>query len=347
VLALAAELGVPARFFSAAQLERETARLKNPSDVVFAETGCHGVCEGAALAGVGPAGKLLVAKTRSARATCAIASAPHVLDARKIGRARGRLEIVGIGPGAAAGRTAEVDAALRGMTDLVGYKLYLDLLGPLTQGKRLHGYELGAEEQRVRIALDLAAEGRDVALVCSGDAGIYAMATLVYELIARGDNSDWARVEIRGLPGVSAMQAAAARIGAPLGHDFCAISLSDLLTPWAAIEQRLKAAAEGDFVVAFYNPVSLRRRSQLAAAKEILLKQRPADTPVILARNLGREGERVTVVDLAALDIDAVDMLTLVIVGSSETRRVARPDGGVWVYTPRGYAAKHSLEQAS
>jgi cobalt-precorrin 5A hydrolase/precorrin-3B C17-methyltransferase len=351
ILALAQELGVPARFFSAVELEREAPRLKNPSDVVFVETGCHGVAEGAALAGVGGAGRLLVAKTRSARATCAIAAAPGVLDAKKIGRARGRLEIVGIGPGAAAGRTVEVEAALRSSTDFVGYKLYLDLLGPLTNGKKLHGYELGAEEERVRIALDLAAQGRDVALVCSGDAGIYAMATLVYELIERGDNSDWARVEIRGLPGVSAMQAAAARIGAPLGHDFCAISLSDLLTPWAAIEQRLNAAADGDFVVAFYNPVSLRRRSQLAAAKEILLKKRPADTPVILARNLGREGERVIVVDLSALDIDAVDMLTLVIVGSSETRRVARPDGGVWVYTPRGYAAKHSprdsLEQAS
>ena len=347
ILALAQELGVPARFFSAAELERETPRLKSPSEVVFAETGCHGVAEGAALAGVGSHGTLVLAKTRSTRATCAIARARLVLDARKIGRARGRLEIVGIGPGAASGRTAEVDVALRGATDLVGYKLYLDLLGPLTSGKRLHGYELGAEEERVRIALDLAAQGRDVALVCSGDAGIYAMATLVYELIERGDNTDWARVAIRGLPGVSAMQAAAARIGAPLGHDFCAISLSDLLTPWSAIEQRLKAAAEGDFVIAFYNPVSQRRRSQLAAAKEILLQKRPANTPVILARNLGREGERVTVVDLAQLDIDAVDMLTLVIVGSSETRAVPRPDGGVWVYTPRGYAAKHSLEQAS
>jgi cobalt-precorrin 5A hydrolase/precorrin-3B C17-methyltransferase len=347
LLALARELGVLARFFSAAELERETPRLKNPSDIVFAETGCHGVAEGAALAGVGAAGKLLVTKTRSARATCAVGGAPGALDALKIGRVRGRLEIVGIGPGAAAGRTAEVDTALRGATDLVGYRLYLDLLGALTSGKRLHGYELGAEEERVRIALDLAAEGRDVALVCSGDAGIYAMSTLVYELIERGGNSDWARVEIRGLPGVSAMQAAAARIGAPLGHDFCAISLSDLLTPWPAIERRLKAAADGDFVIAFYNPVSQRRRSQLAAAKDSLLKKRPADTPVILARNLGREGERVAVVDLAALDIDAVDMLTLVIVGSSETRRVARPDGGVWVYTPRGYAAKQSLEQAS
>jgi cobalt-precorrin 5A hydrolase/precorrin-3B C17-methyltransferase len=345
--AAAEALGVPARFFSAAELERQAPRLKNPSEIVFAETGCHGVAEGAALAGVGAEGTLIVAKTRSTRATCAIARAPGVLDAARIGRARGRLEIVGLGPGSAAGRTAEVEQALRGAADFVGYKLYLDLLGPLTQGKRLHGYELGAEEQRVRIALDLAAEGRRVALVCSGDAGIYAMATLVYELIDRGGNADWARIEIRGLPGVSAMQAAAAKIGAPLGHDFCAISLSDLLTPWPAIEQRLKAAAEGDFVIAFYNPVSQRRRTQLAAAKEILLEHRPAATPVVIARNLGREGESVTVTELAKLDIDAVDMLTLVMVGSSETRIIERPDGGVWVYTPRGYAAKMNLEKAS
>jgi cobalt-precorrin 5A hydrolase/precorrin-3B C17-methyltransferase len=347
VHAVAEALGVPVRFFSAAELERQAPRLKNPSEIVFAETGCHGVAEGAALAGVGAEGTLIVAKTRSTRATCAIARAPGVLDAVRIGRSRGRVEIVGIGPGSAAGRTAEVEQALRGATDFVGYKLYLDLLGPLTQGKRLHGYELGAEEQRVRIALDLAAEGRRVALVCSGDAGIYAMATLVYELIDRGENADWARVEIRGLPGVSAMQAAAAKIGAPLGHDFCAISLSDLLTPWPAIEQRLKAAAEGDFVIAFYNPVSQRRRTQLAAAKAILLEHRPETTPVIIARNLGREGESVTVTELAKLDIDSVDMLTLVMVGSSATRIVERPDGGVWVYTPRGYAAKMNLEKAS
>jgi cobalt-precorrin 5A hydrolase/precorrin-3B C17-methyltransferase len=376
--ALAADLGVPARFFSAAELEREAPRLKNPSKVVYAETGCHGVAEGAALAGIGAKGKLLVAKTRSARATCAIGRAASLLDPMKIGRARGRLDIVGIGPGLAAGRTAEADAALRAATDLVGYQLYLDLLGPLAAGKRLHGYELGAEEARVRMALDLAAGGRDVALVCSGDAGIYAMATLVYELIDRGGNQasgnqasgnqasgnqasgnqasgnqasgnqasgnqasgnqDWPRVEIRGLPGVSAMQVAAARIGAPLGHDFCAISLSDLLTPWPVIERRLQAAAAGDFVIAFYNPVSQRRRSQLQAAKEILLRHRPAATPVVVARNLGRPGERVAVVALEALDIDAIDMLSLVIVGSSETRMVSRPDGGVWVYTPRGYA---------
>jgi len=333
-------LGVPARFFDAARLERETPRLKSPSDLVYRETGCHGVAEGSALASVGTEGDLILPKQRSQRATCAIARSTEIVDPKVVGRARGSLAIVGIGPGAAAARTHEVEAAISKATDLVGYKLYLDLLGPLAEHKARHGYELGEEEMRVRIALGLAAQGRDVALVCSGDAGIYAMATLVFELIDRESNADWARVEVKGLPGVSAMQTAAARIGAPLGHDFCAISLSDLLTPWEAIEQRLLTAAAGDFVVAFYNPVSQRRRTQLAAAKDILLRQRPPDTPVVLARNLGREGETVIVVTLRDLKVDDVDMLTLVIVGSSATRAVLRPDGGVWVYTPRGYAKK-------
>jgi cobalt-precorrin 5A hydrolase / precorrin-3B C17-methyltransferase len=337
---VARRLGVPARFFDAARLERETPRLKNPSDLVYRETGCHGVAEGSALAGVGAEGALILPKQRSQRATCAIARSTEIVDPKVVGRARGSLAIVGIGPGAAAARTHEVEAAISKATDLVGYKLYLDLLGPLAEHKARHGYELGEEEMRVRIALGLAAQGRDVALVCSGDAGIYAMAALVFELIDRERNADWARVEIRGLPGVSAMQTAAARIGAPLGHDFCAISLSDLLTPWEAIEQRLLTAAAGDFVVAFYNPVSQRRRTQLAAAKDILLRHRPAETPVVLARNLGREGEIVTVVTLRDLKVEDVDMLTLVIVGSSATRAVQRPDGGVWVYTPRGYAKK-------
>lgn len=344
---VARRLGVPARFFDAARLEQETPRLKNPSDLVYRETGCHGVAEGAAFAGVGEEGELILPKQRSQRATCALARAPEAIDPMRVGRARGSLAIVGIGPGAAAARTHEVEAAIRGATDLVGYKLYLDLLGPLAAHKARHGYELGEEEMRVRIALGLAAQGRDVALVCSGDAGIYAMAALVFELIDREGNPDWARVAITGLPGVSAMQTAAARIGAPLGHDFCAISLSDLLTPWEAIEQRLLAAAAGDFVVAFYNPVSQRRRTQLVAAKDILLRHRPTDTPVVLARNLGREGESVTVVSLSDLRIEDVDMLTLVIVGSSATRTVQRPDGGVWVYTPRGYAKKMDAGQGA
>ena len=229
---------------------------------------------------------------------------------------------------------------MREATDWVGYRLYLDLLQPLASGKVQHPFDLGAEEARVCHALDLAAAGRDVALISSGDAGIYAMATLVFELIERGGQADWARVEILGLPGVSAMQVAAARVGAPLGHDFCAISLSDLLTPWPVIERRLQAAADGDFVVALYNPVSQRRRSQLAAARDILRTARPAETPVVLGRNLGRSGESLRITTLAQLDPADVDMLTVVLIGASATRAVSRPDGGHWIYTPRGYASK-------
>ena len=340
VHALAEHWGVPARFFGAETLERETPRLANPSDLVFRETGCHGVAEGAALAGAGADGRLALAKQRSERATCAVAVATRILDPAKIGSPQGRLAILGLGPGSPAGRTVEVDAALRRASDWVGYKLYLDLLAPLSAGKRQHAFELGAEEERVIHALNLAAAGHNVALISSGDAGIYAMATLVFELIERGGRPDWARIEITGLPGVSAMQVAASRAGAPLGHDFCAISLSDLLTPWPTIERRLRAAAAGDFVVALYNPVSQRRRHQLAAARDILRKFRPGETPVMLGRNLGRPGESLRILTLAELDPEQVDMLTVVLIGASTTRVLPRPDGGQWVYTPRGYADK-------
>jgi cobalt-precorrin 5A hydrolase/precorrin-3B C17-methyltransferase len=154
------------------------------------------------------------------------------------------------------------------------------------------------------------------------------------------------RIEIVIAPGISAMQAAAARAGAPLGHDFCAISLSDLLTPWEPIEARIRAAAEGDFVIAFYNPVSQRRRSQLMKAKDILLRQRPPDTPVVIARNVGRDGESVRTVALADLDAEAVDMLTLVIIGASTTRTVSAA-GRAWTYTPRGYGKKRGASRAA
>ena len=340
VHAVARALGVPARFFPAARLEAETARLANPSELVFREVGCHGVAEGAALAAAGAGGGLVAPKAKSARATCAIARAPEPLDPGEIGQGRGTLAVVGLGPGDAAWRAPEAEAAIRAASDLVGYRLYLDLLGPLAEGKALHPYALGEEEARVRAALDLAAAGRSVALVCSGDPGIYAMAALVFELLDREPRPEWRRPEIAVVPGISALQAAAARVGAPLGHDFCAISLSDLLTPWAVIEKRLRAAAEGDFVVALYNPVSKRRTRQLAQAVEILRRKRPAETPVVLARNLGRNGEAVTVIRLDQLTPKNVDMLTLVLVGSSQTRRIERGDGGAWVYTPRGYAAK-------
>lgn len=335
VAALAESFGVPARFFSVAALLAETPRLANPSDTVFRAVGCYGVAEGAALVATGSEGILVAPKRRSRNATCAIARAPRALDAGAVGLKRGTLAIVGIGPGDRLWRTAEADAALAQASDVVGLRLYLDLLGSNVAGKNCHERALGAEEERARLALDLAAAGRDVALVSSGDAGIYGLASLAFELIDREGREPWRRIAVTVVPGISALQAAAARLGAPLGHDFCAISLSDLLTPWPIIERRLEAAAAGDFVVALYNPRSQRRRTQLARAREILLRARGGETPAAIARNLGRPGESVTVTTLGGLAEDAIDMLSLVVVGSSATRVL--PGRSPQLYTPRGY----------
>ena len=343
---VARHFGCSVRVFDAATLEAEKPRLKNPSDIVFAEVGCHGVAEGAALAAAGPSGELIAEKRKSRRATCAIAQATAPFtEATLPGRARGRLMVVGIGPGSDGWRSPEVSSMVAASTELVGYSLYLDLLGPLAEGKARHDFDLGKEEARVRHAMELAGEGKSVALVCSGDAGIYAMATLVFELLDKAEGPEGLtdaarRIEIAVSPGISALQAAAARAGAPLGHDFCTISLSDLLTPWEDIKRRVRAAGEGDFVIAFYNPVSKKRRTQLAWARDKLLEHRPASTPVILATNLGREGELIRIVALGSLNVDDVDMLTVVVVGSSNSSTVATGDGRTWVYTPRGYARK-------
>ncbi len=343
VLDLAARLGVALRLFGAAELEAEAGRLETPSEAVFAEVGCHGVAEGAALAAAGPKARLRLAKRKSAAATCALAEAPLPIT-RLRGRARGRLAIVGIGPGQAAWRTPEASRLIAEADTLVGYGLYLDLLGPLAAGKLRAEFPLGGEEARCRHALEEAGRGKNVALVCSGDAGIYAMGALVFELLDRpaqaGGVSDSARrVEVISAPGVSALQAAASRAGAPLGHDFCAISLSDLLTPRDDIVKRVRAAAEGDFVIAFYNPVSKRRRGLLAEARDILLRHRPAGTPVLLASSLGRVGESLRYRRLDELRVDEVDMLTVVIVGASQSRMVELGEGPR-MYTPRGYARK-------
>ncbi len=344
VHALASHFGLTASFFDPVTLEKELPRLETPSEIVFRETGCHGVSEGAALAAVGPDGSLMVPKQKSKRATCAIAEAPTVLSQKDVGQRQGKLSIIGIGPGQDPWRTPEASKLIGDATDLVAYGLYLDLLGDNIAGKTRHDFGLGEEETRVRAALDLAAQGKNVALISSGDIGIYAMATLVFELIEHETRPDWNRLDIQVTPGISALQAAAARAGAPLGHDFCTISLSDLLTPWEVIQSRIEAAAKGDFVISFYNPVSMKRRTQLQAAKEILLQHRPKDTPVIIARNLGRQDEQVTFVSLSDLDPEKVDMLTLVMVGSSETRRTQTNSGGKdWVYTPRGYAGKMTV----
>lgn len=348
---LSEKYGKPFRLFSAAELNAEEDRLHNPSDVVFSEVGCYGVSEGAALASTGKDGELVLPKQKTANATLAIAKAPQPIQPEKVGRARGRLHVIGIGPGQEAWRTPEASYWLGEADEVVGYSLYLDLVSGLIRGKQRHAFPLGAEEERVRFALERAGQGHNVALVCSGDSGVYAMGALVYELLDRpeehGGVSDAARrVDVASTPGISAMIALSNRIGAPLGHDFCAISLSDLLTPWETIQQRVTGAAKGDFVIGFYNPVSMRRRTQLAWAREKLLEYRPPETPVILGSNIGRENEAVTITTLAQLKVDDVDMLTTVIVGCSQTREGGDGMSRSFVYTPRGYAKKIDAKQA-
>ncbi len=331
------------QFFSTPELNAVEDRIRTPSEVVRREVGTPSVAEAAALCAAGPEGALIVEKTKSMRGTCAIARSPSpILRAR--GRKRGSIRVVGLGPGEKAWCSPHATAALTRATDWVGYGLYLDLARDVRTDQTEHRFPLGDEEKRVVHALELAGQGKDVALVCSGDAGIYAMAALVMEVLdpASGAKlSDAARrVEIEVVPGISAFQMAAARAGGFIGHDFCCISLSDLLTPWEAIEKRIRAAAEGDFVVAFYNPRSLKRTDQLDRAIEILKRHRPQETPVVVASNLGRIDEAVIVVALQDFDTRVVDMLTIVLVGSSQSRTFIRGDGRRWAYTPRGYAAK-------
>ncbi|MEG4508145.1 precorrin-3B C(17)-methyltransferase [Microcoleus sp. F6_B4] len=268
---------------------------------------------------------------------CAIALAAEPLDASAIGVGRGKLAIVGTGPGGAPWMSPEVKEILRAATDWVGYKFYLDLAGTMREGQKRHDSDNREEIARARFALDLAASGKSVAVVSSGDPGIFAMAAAVFEAIELTAKPEWQGIDIRVAPGISAMQAAAAAIGAPLGHDFCAISLSDILKPWEVIEQRISAAAIADFAIAFYNPISKQRKWQLERAIEILLQSRDPKTPVVLGRNLGRPGQSVRVCTLGEFRPQDADMRTLVIVGSSQTRIIPRKYGDVWVYTPRRY----------
>ncbi len=250
----------------------------------------------------------------------------------------GTLAIVGTGPGSAEWLSPQVRQVLQSATDWVGYKTYLNLAAPLHLPHiQRHGSDNRVERDRAKLALDLAAAGRTVAVISSGDPGIYAMAAAVFEVLEQGQNPAWTEIEIQVCPGISAMQAAAALAGAPLGHDFCAISLSDILKPWPVIEQRLAAAAAADFAIALYNPISSQRPWQLTAARDLLLHHRAPTTPIVLGRNLGRPGQQVTVKDLGSLGPDDADMRTVILVGSSQTRRIERPQGTPWVYTPRWY----------
>ena len=256
--------------------------------------------------------------------------APHVF-----GRASGRVTVVGLGPGWKGWLAPEAAAALDRAQDLVGYEGYLAMV-PERAGQRRHGSDNRVELERARAAMALAAQGREVVVVSSGDSGVFGMAAAVMEAAA-AEPARWPGVAIEVVPGISAMQAAASRLGAPLGHDFAVISLSDQLKPWETIAARLDAAAGADFALALYNPASLRRRKQLDDALEIVRRHRAPETPVALARDIGRPAERMTVTTLGEIDPAVVDMRTLIVVGSSKTRVFARADGRHWMYTPRVY----------
>ncbi len=251
---------------------------------------------------------------------------------------RGYLAIVGTGPGSFEWMSPQVRRTLLEATDWVGYRTYLNLVEPLRSPSiRRHESDNRVEGDRARQALDLAAMGRRVVLVSSGDPGIFAMAAAVFEVLETRENPDWSLVEIEVCPGISAMQAAAAQVGAPLGHDFAVISLSDILKSWSVVESRLRAAAQGDFAIALYNPVSKQRTWQLDRARELLLEWRSPATPVVLARNLGRVGQGVRVKPLAEVTAGDADMRTVILIGSSQTRQVQSGEGRPWVYTPRTY----------
>ncbi|MBD2663266.1 cobalamin biosynthesis precorrin-3 methylase [Richelia sinica FACHB-800] len=310
--AIAQTFNVPTRFFSDSQLTSQS------STVAQAATGTD-------------------SQIISFSPSLALAISPQIIDPETIGQARGKLAIIGTGPGASRWMSPEVKEILTSATDLVGYKTYINLIGSLADGKRCHESDNRVEEARAKLALDLAAAGKYVAVVSSGDPGIFAMATAVFEVIDRYNKPEWQTIDIQVAPGISAMQATAAAIGAPLGHDFCVISLSDILKPWEIIAQRIVAAAQADFVIAFYNPVSKERTWQLAAARDIILQYRKPDTPVILGQNLGRPGENVKVITLAQLEPACADMRTLIIIGSSQTQQIKILDNQVRVYTSRRY----------
>jgi precorrin-2 C20-methyltransferase/precorrin-3B C17-methyltransferase len=247
--------------------------------------------------------------------------------------ATGSVVVIGLGPGGREWLTPEAQAALASADDLIGYGPYLDRVPPNPRQQR-HRSDNRVEAERAAFALDLAKRGRRVAVISSGDPGVFAMAAAVLEV---SEDPQWKDVPVRVVPGLTAAQAVASRVGAPLGHDFCILSLSDRLKPWSVIEARLSAAASADLVIAIYNPASRSRTEQLVRARRLLLAHRAADTPVVVGRDVGGPTESVRVTTLADLDPATIDMRCLLIIGSSQTRASVRGDGSAVVYTPRHY----------
>lgn len=246
----------------------------------------------------------------------------------------GTLSVVGVGPAGPQWLAPETRELIEQGTDLVGYGPYLQRVA--TPGHRCHASDNREELERAAQALDLAAEGRHVVMVSGGDPGIFAMAAAVCEVLANAPVPAWADVRLGVYPGISALQAAAARVGAPLGHDFCVISLSDVLKPWSVITKRIRLAAQADFAMAFYNPRSSQRPWQMGEALAVLRDEQPSTTPVVFARAIGRADEAVHFTTLAEADPSLVDMRTLVLIGNSQSRSFYH-GGRQWVFSPRFY----------
>jgi len=312
--------------------------VPTPSTVVEKAVGTPSVAEAAALlaAGAEPEASLLVAKQiwktegEPGAVTVAIARAAVEYTGR-----RGKLLFVGIGPGQLNQITPAAKTAIVSADVIIGYSLYIDLIAPLRRpGQIVEAFPITRERERGERAIELANWGLTVAVISSGDCGIYGMAGLVMEQL-RSSGWDGKIPIVEVLPGITAMQAAAAKVGAPLMHDFCAISLSDLLTPWEVIEKRLHAAAQADFVTALYNPKSANRTQQIVTAQEIFLQYRKADTPVAIVRSVYRESEQITLTTLDKFLEIPIDMLTTVLIGNQSTKT-----HGDWMITPRGYLSQ-------
>jgi cobalt-precorrin 5A hydrolase/precorrin-3B C17-methyltransferase len=311
LLEAAEKLDVPIHFHPAEALS--VVQAPNPSELVRGAVGTPSVAEAAVISS---GAELVLEKRKSANVTVSIGRLP----------VRGRLALVSLGPGEDTLLPPLAREALATSELVVGLEQYVDRIGHLLRpGTRVLTLPLGNEVQRAVSALGEARAGGSVALVSSGDVGIYAMASPALELADEN-------VDVVVVPGVTAAQAAASLLGSPLGHDHCSVSLSDLLTPWGVIQDRLRAAAEGDFVVSLYKPRSKGRDWQLGKAKEILLRYRPFDTPVGIVKDAYRPTQQISLTDLASLRPEDVDMLTIVLVGSSQTRLVAGR-----MVTPRGY----------
>lgn len=329
VVGLANHFRVPIQLFSAEELDRQL--VPTPNEQVRSFMGTASVAEAAALLAAGPHGELLVGKQTDIRATLAIARRKNP---------PGSVSVIGIGPGSPEQRSLSAIAAIKQANVVLGYAPYLTSIDDLlTPSQQIMAYQIGEEIHRVQHALSLARQGYHVALVSSGDPGVYGMASPLLEEAIRQEELSSTGVAISVVPGVTAALSAAAALGAPLASDYAVISLSDLLTPWEVIERRLQLASEADLTIVLYNPASKRRLWQLPRALEIIANHRHPSTPVGMATDISRPGERVHLTTLAELDISSVTMTTCIIVGSSNTFRA-----GKWMITRRGYPTE--TEQA-